>query len=183
MSEINEIRDEAWRIAKEHGFTDNSVEGDIALMHSELSEALEDLRNRAAVGEVWYEEKVPAFHVNGQPIMIDGTQATVALKFKEPFRTTGETCGWCGGKGYKNQPAPHADRPTEPTGTIRCGRCRGTGIGIILRKPCGIPSELADVIIRALHFSGKHSIDIGGSIAEKMEYNETRPYKHGGKTI
>lgn len=46
-------------------------------------------------------------------------------------------------------------------------------------KPCGIPSEAADVIIRILHFSGKHGIDIGGAVAEKMAYNDTRPFKHG----
>ena len=51
-----------------------------------------------------------------------------------------------------------------------------------LRKPCGIPSELADIIIRVLHFSGKHGIDIEKAVAEKMLYNDTRPFKHG-KTL
>ena len=40
-------------------------------------------------------------------------------------------------------------------------------------KPCGIPSELADVVIRIF--------DLEKIILEKMEYNETRPYKHGDK--
>jgi len=189
MTAINEIRDAAWRIAREHGFTDNSVEGDIALMHSELSEALEDLRNRAAVGEVWYEEKIPAFHANGEAILVDGKQATVAMKFKEPYRVTEATCTTCKGeKVLHRHMHPTEDGPRGPSAMVdvqspRCAKCLGTGKEIVLRKPCGIPSELADVIIRALHFSGKHSIDIGGAIGEKMNYNETRPYKHGGKTI
>lgn len=48
-------------------------------------------------------------------------------------------------------------------------------------KPEGIPSELADVIIRALHFAGVFSIDIHDMVREKHEYNLTRPYRHGGK--
>lgn len=49
--------------------------------------------------------------------------------------------------------------------------------------PEGIPSELADVIIRILDMCGKYGIDIGAMIAEKHEFNKTRPYKHGGKVI
>jgi NTP pyrophosphatase (non-canonical NTP hydrolase) len=51
------------------------------------------------------------------------------------------------------------------------------------QKPEGIPAELADVIIRVLHFSGKHGIDIEAAVEEKMKYNATRPMKHGGKVI
>ena len=48
-------------------------------------------------------------------------------------------------------------------------------------KPEGIPSELADVIIRILDMCGFYNIDIDKAVAEKHEYNKTRPYKHGGK--
>lgn len=50
-------------------------------------------------------------------------------------------------------------------------------------KPEGIPSELADVIIRILDICGRYDIDIGAIIVEKHEYNKKRPYKHGGKVI
>lgn len=49
-------------------------------------------------------------------------------------------------------------------------------------KPCGVPSEMADVMIRVLHYCGKKKIDIAKAVREKMVYNESRPYKHG-KTI
>ena len=48
-------------------------------------------------------------------------------------------------------------------------------------KPCGIPSELADVVIRIFDFCGGNDIDLEKIILEKMEYNKTRPYKHGDK--
>lgn len=108
---LNELRDRARTIAVAHGFTESSVGEDIALMHTELSEAFEDVRNGHAVTEVWYESK-----------------------------------------------------PGLP-------------------KPCGVPSEMADVIIRVLHFCGKHGIDIETAVAEKMAYNDSRPFKHGGKKL
>jgi NTP pyrophosphatase (non-canonical NTP hydrolase) len=52
-----------------------------------------------------------------------------------------------------------------------------------LPKPEGIPSELADCIIRILDYCGKEGIDIEEAIKIKHEYNKTRPYKHGGKKI
>lgn len=110
MKTLNEWRDEALRIATEHGFTDATVGEEIALMHSELSEALEDYRDGHPPNESWY---------------------------------------------------------LNHTSDISTG------------KPCGIPSEMADVIIRVLHFCGKHKIDIEKAVEEKMKYNNSRPMKHG----
>jgi NTP pyrophosphatase (non-canonical NTP hydrolase) len=101
----------ATEIATAHGFTENTPGEDIALMHSELSEALEDFRNGKGLTETWYEPKQP------------------------------------------------------------------------LPKPCGIPTEMADELIRVLHFCGKHGIDIEKAVIEKMAFNDSRPYKHGGKKI
>lgn len=41
--------------------------------------------------------------------------------------------------------------------------------------------ELADIVIRAMDAAVALGIDIGESIASKDSYNQTRPYKHGGK--
>lgn len=50
-------------------------------------------------------------------------------------------------------------------------------------KPEGMPTELADVIIRILDYCGKEGIDIEEAIRIKTEYNKTRPFRHGNKVI
>lgn len=50
-------------------------------------------------------------------------------------------------------------------------------------KPEGVPSELADVVIRIMDFCGFYQIDLEKAIVEKMEFNKTRPYRHGGKKL
>lgn len=59
---------------------------------------------------------------------------------------------------------------------IRCFNCKHG-------KPEGIPSELADVIIRIFDMCHHYGIDIEKALIEKHEYNKTRPYKHGGKVM
>mgnify|MGYP003575088849 CR=1 FL=1 len=114
MSKIAEVFDwltsECKRIADEHGFTDATPGEDIALMHSELSEALEEIRAGRILNSMYF----------------------------------------------------NADKPT---------------------KPEGVPAELADVVIRIMHFCGKHNIDLTSAVLEKMMYNSSRPFKHGGKVL
>ena len=51
------------------------------------------------------------------------------------------------------------------------------------RKPEGVPSELADVIIRALDIADAYNINIGAAVVEKLNYNATRGPHHGGKAL
>lgn len=46
-------------------------------------------------------------------------------------------------------------------------------------KPEGIPSELADIIIRVLDYCGAKDINIQLAVVEKLAFNRTRPHKHG----
>lgn len=48
-------------------------------------------------------------------------------------------------------------------------------------KPEGIPVELADLMIRIMHFTGHNKIPLESTIRLKQKYNETRPFRHGGK--
>lgn len=50
-------------------------------------------------------------------------------------------------------------------------------------KPEGIPSELADIFIRVLQSAEELGIDLPLAIERKFAYNQTRPFKHGGKAI
>ncbi|GIM47007.1 hypothetical protein DNHGIG_25560 [Collibacillus ludicampi] len=50
-------------------------------------------------------------------------------------------------------------------------------------KPCGIPIELADVVIRIFDTCGYYGIDLEEAIEEKMAYNAKRPKRHGGKKL
>lgn len=52
------------------------------------------------------------------------------------------------------------------------------------RKPCGVPSELADTIVRVLDTAAEIGIeDLTPHILEKLEYNRTRGQRHGGKAF
>lgn len=43
--------------------------------------------------------------------------------------------------------------------------------------------ELADCVIRILHFSARKQLDIAGAVLAKMAFNRTRDFKHGGKAF
>ena len=116
---ISEIVERAHENAVKHGFWDPAPEFGtaIALIHSELSEALEEAR--AGRPDLYFKE------VNGFAV----------TDMKER---------------------------------------RG-------EKPEGVAVELADAVIRIADLCGHLGIDLEAAIALKMEYNETRPFKHGKK--
>ena len=120
---LNELAKEIHDNAKEKGFWyEERNKGEcIALMHSELSEALEELRKGKPVTEIY------TYRYN----QYQGGCESINLKDGE--------------------------------------------------KPEGVPSELADCIIRILDFCGAYNIDIDKAINLKMKYNKTRPVMHGKK--
>lgn len=120
---LNELRDRVHALAKAKGWYENRDVSDpnvlgsmLALIHSEVSEALEEVREA---------------------------------------------------------PANEFDRIVAYIPIVE----HGTG------KPCGLPSELADVIIRVLDLCGALGIDIDEAVRVKHAYNETRSHRHGGKAL
>lgn len=113
---ISEMVERAHANAVAHGFWEPEIEFGtaIALVHSELSEALEEIRERP------------------NPMIY-----------------------WTGG-GYV------AAKPTT-----------------CCVKPKGVAIELADAVIRIADLCGHMGIDLDAAIALKMEYNKSRPFKHG----
>lgn len=50
-------------------------------------------------------------------------------------------------------------------------------------KPEGVPAELADIVIRIGDLCGWCGIDLEHALEVKMEYNKSRPYRHGDKVV
>ncbi len=75
----------------------------------------------------------------------------------------------------------------EANGEIRSGHepveiyFNGEGPPSLDRKPEGFPIELADVVIRIGDLCHALGIDLEAAILLKMNYNSTRPHKHGRK--
>jgi len=108
MSTIAELQVRARRNAVAHGFTESSFVERLALVHSEVSEALEEYRDGSLPADVYWKESL---------------------------------------------------------------------------KPEGVPIELADTVIRILDLCEAYGIDLEYAIEEKMKFNETRPFRHGGKVL
>lgn len=47
----------------------------------------------------------------------------------------------------------------------------------------GMEEELADLVIRAMDFAYHHNMRLAEAILAKIDYNDTRPYKHGRKNF
>jgi NTP pyrophosphatase (non-canonical NTP hydrolase) len=63
------------------------------------------------------------------------------------------------------------------------GMCDSKTSNCKSKKPEGIAIELADCMIRILDYCGHAGIDIEEAIRIKHEYNKTRSYRHGGKSL
>ena len=50
-------------------------------------------------------------------------------------------------------------------------------------KPEGLPSELADIVIRSFDLAAEVGFSLGEVIAEKLAYNGRRGRLHGGKAV
>lgn len=50
-------------------------------------------------------------------------------------------------------------------------------------KPEGVAVEMADCLIRLLDWFGAMGYDLEAIVRAKCAYNETRPYRHGGKQL
>jgi hypothetical protein len=50
-------------------------------------------------------------------------------------------------------------------------------------KPLGPSSEAADVLVRLLDTCERYDIDLPAAFMQKVEFNNTRPHRHGGKAL
>ena len=61
----------------------------------------------------------------------------------------------------------------------RCWRCGERDAVTVNGKPCGLPAELADVVMVAMNVAERMGIDLEAQILRKLKYNAGRPYRHG----
>lgn len=77
-----------------------------------------------------------------------------------------------------------ADYPCNPKDFSECSMEGQEEICVYRSaKPEGIAIEMSDCLIRILDWAGHEGIDIDAIVKKKMDYNETRSYRHGGKKL
>lgn len=177
MINLNEFAKEVHENAVKHGWweTKRSFGEVIALIHSELSEALEEYRNGHAPTETYYSE-------GGKPEGIPSELADVVIRVLD----------WCGfkkweytGKEYSAivKEAQDAFDSGEATKTPSFGKFIADlheDVSSVYRNTAW---ALNDLIEDVFAMCAIYNIDLESALLEKHEYNKTRPYKHGGKVI
>lgn len=107
------------------------------------------------------------------------TLAAICAKADETARSH----GWLDEpRSFGDQIALMHSELSEALEDYRAGR-RIDEVWLDGEKPCGIPIELADCVIRIAQFCGSNGINLQAAVRQKMAYNETRTYRHGGKKI
>lgn len=111
---------------------------------------------------------------NGNRLMLIVSEAAEALEEIRNGKPAGETyypkhkpgCSVSDWRLYRSSVIGHED-PEPP--------CTCTP------KPEGVPSEIADIVIRCFDFAGSNGFDLGRVIQKKITFNSTREPMHGKK--
>lgn len=77
---------------------------------------------------------------------------------------------------YRANAGCGADWSTSPGGLVFGADATWTGVRA---KPEGFVVEVVDAVVRCLDILHSRGVDIDAIVAEKMAYNDSRPYKHG----
>lgn len=190
MSEVRGLNHwvkEAGRIATEHGFDEQPPVDAICLMHSELSEALEELRNKRGVNEIYFEEPVStldvikntlwSMRVTAPKERSDGGPPQMLAMDDERTadRAAGHLAAALAAHGLSKLTRNVANFVKERAANWMSGG----NPNVEYNKPAGVPIELADCVIRIMHFCDKHNIDLEKAVEMKMTYNDRREFRHG----
>ena len=214
MTNLADLQKEAHAIAKAHGwwYTERTFGDLIALVHSELSEALEAYREREL--EVY----TPPDDVIGQPGKFGNTRQPhpfpgvggyvnvkvstkpegVASELADVVIRVADMAEWL------KVDLAQAREEDEDLGEAKqayleyrlSGNLDSFGEWIAAihedvgdagyhqrNRSANLGSHLVSVIWMVQKMAAHYGIDLDAAIEAKMEYNKTRPYRHGGKAL
>lgn len=159
---LNEIAKRSNETAHDKGWWESGREFDgvLMLIVSEASEALEEWRDNHEVTERYYS----VAKYRPEPHQIKHDNVDRMRDMQEWARLLDRR----GDGGF----VPASDVPDD------------IAVPLVLAgflKPEGVPSELADIIIRVGDVTEQYDIDLAQEVLLKQAYNSTRPHKHGGK--
>jgi len=179
---IKEMQEEAGRHAKSKGFHDveTNVGELLMLIVTEAAEAMEDYRDyRKPDGIATLGYGLHEMHFWED----DGGGPYTAQRSEEEIADAVA--------GFENDWAYDLALPDEDPRSLkhlsmeRRGELYEAGLegAKQLYKPCGLASELADIIIRCGDLACRLGVDLETAILEKQKYNRTRSFMHGGKAV
>ena len=192
---LSDLQKEAHAIAKDHGWWDEErTFGDlIALVHSELSEALEAYREfgfvpihvrKTGLGETLYERHLQ------KPVGVASELADVVIR-------VADMAEYCGGSLTLEDGPQQVDDVSFGTHISMAHLLLSEAMSIHLATNLSATSLkrplpegkhywiplLSAVVHHVLLMATHYGIDLDAAIAAKMEYNRGRAYRHGGKAL
>ncbi len=179
----------------------------IALFHTELSEAFEEIRNNKPLNEVYYEVKFKESDGSTTKQIVSSADIEAARKVEGKY---GRGRDFLDAKpcGFPIELADYAIRIAQYFGsalkgaelerftsdTVQVESDNAEKFIAYLHADCsralsgpGVPTTLAHCmgtsLSKVFSFCEKNDIDIWAAIDEKEAYNRTRPVRHGGKKM
>jgi len=192
---LQELTQTSYEIAKSKGWWDKerSFAALTLLMQSEISEALEDYRNKKGLNEVWYESSDPmANRILTEPSSPNDKFCGIASELADVVI---RICDMAGHYGLELKPIAVKASDNFEVALARASLeiskafdvlddWAGTLPRMVLRgrlEAAGV--FLSGAIVHLDHMCRANGIDLEKAIEIKTAFNRTRPQRHGGKAI
>ena len=185
--DLTELQKEAHAIARDHGWWDQERSfGDlIALVHSELSEALEAYRDYGNTTNAWME--LVDEDSDRIPVGVGHELADVVIRVADMAEHYGERLepyveeidSWPGLLAYEGLATSFG----EWIDVMHMALSDVSRSWHVLKDHCLWVDHLARFVALAQRMAAHYGIDLDAAIEAKMAFNRTREYRHGGKAL
>ena len=182
---ISVLQREAHAIAKDHGWWDQErTFGDcIALVHSELSEALEAYREYGV--EPFQQGRKQFWFKEGHPTGVASELADVVIRVADMAEWYGLDLQWsldlALGAATQDEPDGFGDWVTTLHQALSACWSWSNPPRVTLDTSQTVP--LGALVYGVQRMAAHYGIDLDAAIEAKMEHNRTRSYRHGGKEL